>query len=76
MISVSISDTGSGMPHEITDKIFDPFFSTKPVGDGTGLGLAISHKIVRDHGGTIDVRSEPGKGTTFTVKLPAKAEDG
>lgn len=76
MISVSISDTGSGMPQEITDKIFDPFFSTKPVGEGTGLGLAISHKIVRDHGGTIDVRSEPGKGTTFTVKLPAKAEDG
>lgn len=73
-IRVSITDTGTGMPQEIIDKIFDPFFTTKPIGEGTGLGLSISHKIAEEHGGSIDVRSEPGGGTTFIIKIPAKAE--
>jgi PAS domain S-box-containing protein len=70
-VRISISDTGCGIPPELTDKIFDPFFTTKPVGDGTGLGLSVSYGIIRDHGGTIDVKSEVGKGTVFTVTLPA-----
>lgn len=76
MLMVSISDTGEGIPPDIIDKIFDPFFSTKPVGEGTGLGLSICHKIAREHGGLIDVKSTPGEGSTFIVKLPArKARD-
>ncbi|MCL5022199.1 MAG: GAF domain-containing protein [Nitrospirae bacterium] len=72
MIAVSIADTGPGIPGEISAKIFDPFFTTKPVGDGTGLGLAICHKIVEEHGGTIDAESEEGNGTKFIIRLPAK----
>jgi len=69
-IQVSISDDGAGMNPQLIDKIFDPFFTTKPVGEGTGLGLSVSYGIVQDHGGRIDVRSEPGKGSTFRVFLP------
>ena len=71
-IRVTVSDSGSGIPNDIIGKIFDPFFTTKPVGEGTGLGLAICHKIVEAHAGTIDVESEPGRGTTFVIKLPSK----
>src|SRR5208337_817521 len=71
-VCVSICDTGCGIPNEIIGKIFDPFFTTKPVGDGTGLGLSICHKIVEEHGGTIDVSSGEGLGTTFFIRLPAK----
>jgi signal transduction histidine kinase len=70
-IRLSVSDTGAGIPGEVVDKIFDPFFTTKPVGEGTGLGLTICHRIVEEHGGTIDVRSEPGRGATFIITLPA-----
>jgi two-component system NtrC family sensor kinase len=70
-IRLSVSDTGTGIPSELVEKVFDPFFTTKPVGEGTGLGLTICHRIVEEHGGTIDVKSEPGKGTTFTIILPA-----
>lgn len=70
-IRVTISDTGSGIDSSIIGRVFDPFFTTKPVGDGTGLGLSICHKIVEEHGGSIDVESTPGKGTTFFIKLPA-----
>jgi signal transduction histidine kinase len=56
----------------VLDKIFDPFFTTKEVGKGTGLGLSISHGIVERHGGTIQVRSALGEGTTFTIRLPLK----
>jgi PAS domain S-box-containing protein len=70
-IRLDVRDTGTGIPAELVGKVFDPFFTTKPVGEGTGLGLTICHRIVEEHGGTIDVESEPGKGTTFIIKLPA-----
>ena len=73
-VCVSICDTGCGIPNDMIGKIFDPFFTTKPVGDGTGLGLSICHKIVEEHGGTIDVSSEEGMGTTFFIRLPAKEQ--
>jgi two-component system, cell cycle sensor histidine kinase and response regulator CckA len=69
-ICVEISDTGKGIPPEIVPRIFDPFFTTKPVGVGTGLGLSICHDIVKKHGGEISVKSEVGRGTTFTLVLP------
>jgi PAS domain S-box-containing protein len=69
-IVIRISDSGPGMPPEIMARIFDPFFTTKPVGKGTGLGLSLSYGIVREHGGEIDVQSEPGQGTTFILRLP------
>jgi len=68
---ITISDTGTGIPEKIRAKIFDPFFTTKEVGKGTGQGLAIVYSAVVDkHGGTIDVESEMGKGTTFIIRLP------
>lgn len=69
-IVVKISDNGMGVPPEHLQSIFDPFFTTKDVGSGTGLGLAISYGIVQKHNGSIDVESEVGKGTTFTIRLP------
>jgi signal transduction histidine kinase/ActR/RegA family two-component response regulator len=67
---VEISDTGAGIAPEHRPRIFDPFFTTKPVGSGTGLGLSICHSIVTELSGSIDVQSEPGKGSTFRVTLP------
>ncbi|HSW49048.1 MAG TPA: ATP-binding protein, partial [Bryobacteraceae bacterium] len=69
-VEVVVSDTGRGIPAEQIDRIFDPFFSTKPSGQGTGLGLSIAYGIITSHKGTIHVASEVGKGTTFTVRLP------
>lgn len=70
-VDVRISDTGCGIPQEKIDRIFDPFFTTKESGHGTGLGLAIAYGIITKHGGTISVDSEVGKGSTFTIRLPA-----
>ncbi len=70
-IIMTIADTGIGMPPEITKRIFDPFFTTKEIGKGTGLGLATTLSIVRSHGGFITVYSESGKGTEFSIYLPA-----
>ncbi|MDE2429236.1 MAG: PAS domain S-box protein, partial [Burkholderiales bacterium] len=72
---IRISDTGSGIPPENLNRIFEPFFTTKPVGSGTGLGLSLSYGIVKKHGGRIDVQSEVGKGTSFTVHLPVRQDN-
>ena len=70
LVRISISDNGAGMTDEIRRRMFEPFFTTKPVGRGTGLGLSTSYAIVREHGGTIECESEPGRGTTCSVLLP------
>jgi signal transduction histidine kinase len=70
-IEVKVRDNGIGIPAELRDKLFQPFFTTKPTGEGTGLGLSISYDIVtQQHGGTIAVESEVGSFTEFTVRLP------
>ena len=69
-ICIGISDNGVGMPKEVIENIFNPFFTTREVGSGVGLGLSIAYRIVENHNGTIDVQSEAGHGTTFTIKLP------
>jgi two-component system, cell cycle sensor histidine kinase and response regulator CckA len=74
-VHLSIADTGTGIPGDVRAHLFEPFFTTKPEGKGTGLGLAICHGIVASYGGTIDVESEVGKGSTFTVHLPRLAPD-
>lgn len=70
----SVTDTGEGIPEDRISKIFDPFFTTKDVGRGSGLGLSVTHGIIDQHGGRIDVDSEPGRGTCFTVALPLEGE--
>ncbi|WFU22533.1 GAF domain-containing protein [Bradyrhizobium sp. CB1717] len=73
-IEIRIRDNGTGIPDEVKEKMFNPFFTTKPAGEGTGLGLSMSHDIVvKQHGGTIDVATEPGKFTEFTILLPRKS---
>ena len=69
-VEISITDTGCGISRENLRRIFDPFFTTKEVGIGTGLGLSVSHGIVEAHGGTIEIESEVGEGSTFRVYLP------
>lgn len=69
-IVVSVSDSGCGMSEEVKHRIFEPFYTTKPVGQGTGLGLSLSYSIIQKHGGRIEVESSPGIGTTFSVYLP------
>jgi signal transduction histidine kinase len=75
-VSFEVSDDGPGLAPEIRARIFDAFFTTKPVGEGTGLGLAVAYNIVKDHGGRIRVDSEPGRGTSFVVDLPVTATTG
>ena len=73
-VAVEFADTGQGIRPEDLSRIFDPFFTTMPPGQGTGLGLAICYSIIQQHEGTIQVESQPGQGSTFTVRLPAVAE--
>jgi signal transduction histidine kinase len=74
-LGVEISDTGCGIPPEVLPRIFDPFFTTKDMGKGTGLGLSTVYGIIGEHGGTIDVRSQPNRGSTFILRLPAQVTE-
>jgi two-component system, NtrC family, sensor kinase len=73
-IEISVKDNGPGIPVEIKDKIFQPFFTTKPSGQGTGLGLSLSYDIVKAHGGELNCETKQGEGTTFTIILPTKSK--
>jgi two-component system, cell cycle sensor histidine kinase and response regulator CckA len=73
-VSISVADSGTGIPIEAQSKVFDPFFTTKPVGSGTGLGLAMVKGFVVQSGGQVSLRSEPGRGTTIEIRLPAAVE--
>ena len=71
-VSVSFADTGAGIPKENLSKLYEPFFSTKKKGKGVGLGLSVAYGIIQEHGGSIQVQSEEGRGTTFNIELPLK----
>jgi signal transduction histidine kinase len=71
-VEISVSDNGDGIPQNIVDKIFQPFFTTKPTGQGTGLGLSLAYDIVKAHGGEIKVESKEGEGSEFIIRLPAR----
>jgi two-component system, NtrC family, sensor kinase len=74
-VEIRIRDNGTGIPEEVKEKIFNPFFTTKPSGEGTGLGLSMSHDIiVKQHGGSIDVETEPGLFTEFKIVLPRTSQ--
>jgi signal transduction histidine kinase len=71
-VVIAVKDNGTGMPQKVVDKVFQPFFTTKPTGEGTGLGLSLSYDVVtKGHGGTLSVKSQEGEGTEFVVRLPA-----
>jgi signal transduction histidine kinase len=69
---VEVSDNGPGVPHDLQERIFDPFFTTKDPDQGSGLGLAIAFDVARDHGGLIELRSRPGEGASFSLRLPRR----
>jgi len=69
-VAIEVTDTGAGIPPENLQRIFDPFFTTKATGRGTGLGLSVSYGIIKEHAGKVDVRSTPGKGTSFRLEFP------
>jgi two-component system, NtrC family, sensor kinase len=68
--SIAVMDTGTGIPAELRERVLEPFFTTKPVGQGTGLGLSITYSIVRKHGGTLELLGRDGGGTTAMIRLP------
>jgi len=70
-ILISIKDNGIGIDHTLLEKIFQPFFTTKPTGQGTGLGLSLSYDIAKAHGGELKVETQEGEGSTFTFSLPS-----
>jgi len=70
-VEVEVSDTGMGIQRENLARVFDPFFTTKATGRGTGLGLSVSYGIIKEHAGKVEVRSTPGKGTSFRLEFPA-----
>ena len=72
-VVISIKDNGNGIPKNVLDKIFQPFFTTKPTGQGTGLGLSLSYDIVKAHGGELKVETKEGIGTEFIIVLPTSA---
>jgi signal transduction histidine kinase len=73
VVEISVRDNGPGVPEDIKEKIFQPFFTTKPTGEGTGLGLSLSYDIVtKGHGGKLKVETQKGKGSEFIVELPVK----
>jgi signal transduction histidine kinase len=69
---ISVGDNGNGIPQKVLDKIFQPFFTTKPTGQGTGLGLSLSYDIVKAQGGELKVETKEGMGSTFIIQLPGK----
>jgi signal transduction histidine kinase len=70
-VVIEVADNGTGMPEQVKEKIFQPFFTTKPTGEGTGLGLSLSYDIVtKGHGGTMEVETTEGEGTEFVIMLP------
>jgi signal transduction histidine kinase len=71
-VEIKVSDNGNGIPQKVLDKIFQPFFTTKPTGQGTGLGLSLSYDIIKAHGGELKVETKEGEGSEFTIQLPFK----
>jgi signal transduction histidine kinase len=69
-VEIKVRDNGNGIPQKIVDKIFQPFFTTKPTGQGTGLGLSLSYDIIKAHGGEIKVETKEGEGSEFIIQLP------
>jgi signal transduction histidine kinase len=72
-VEISVSDNGNGIPEQVQDKVFQPFFTTKPTGQGTGLGLSLSYDIIKAHQGKINIRNSPGTGVEFIITLPVNA---
>jgi two-component system, NtrC family, sensor kinase len=70
MVVISVADNGTGIPQKVVDKIFQPFFTTKPTGEGTGLGLSLSYDIVKAHGGELKVATSDGQGSEFIIQIP------
>jgi len=70
VVILTVKDNGNGIPQNIVDKIFQPFFTTKPTGEGTGLGLSLSYDIIKAHGGEIRVETKEKEGTAFIIQLP------
>jgi len=73
-VLISIKDNGPGIPQKVLDKIFQPFFTTKPTGQGTGLGLSLAYDIVKSHGGELKVETKENEGSAFTIQIPLKLD--